>query len=277
MKLVERKMIFRNNRWEPYEEEIKDKQGIKISPHKELLIGIKRDTVKKRNLTKIIRTYGKIDYDERRIFEVNLKFGGWIEKLYTNFEGKFIQRDSKLFEIYSPELYQNFNELLLSIEKEDTSLFKNVKHRLLLLGIREFQIEKIVKDKRVSPIISFYSPYEGFIIEKNIFEGMKVEPGLPLFKIVDLKKVWILGEIYEYEGSLIKEGYEVPISFLYNPNLTLKGKVKYIYPYLNPEKRTNRIVIEVLNKDYLLKPNKFVNLEIKIDYGEKLVIPSSSV
>ncbi|MEO0290650.1 MAG: efflux RND transporter periplasmic adaptor subunit [candidate division WOR-3 bacterium] len=300
MTLVERKMIYKNGKWEPYEEgmehkgheeheggkmeekEIKTETSlglaeVKISPEKQFLIGVKKDTVKIKNLEKVIKTYGKVDYKESKIYEINIKFGGWIEKLYANYEGMYVKKNDKLFEIYSPDIYQSVKELKLAYEKKDTLLFKNVKQKFNIMGIRDFQIEEILKDKEDRRTITFYSPYEGFIIKKEIFEGMEVRPGMTIYRIADLREVWVYGEIYEYEVNLIKKGDEAFITLSYLPEKIFKGKVSYIYPYLNPETRTTKVRIEIPNQDFSLKPNMYVNIEIKVNYGKKLVIPKSAV
>ncbi|MEO0292338.1 MAG: efflux RND transporter periplasmic adaptor subunit, partial [candidate division WOR-3 bacterium] len=300
MTLVERKMIYKNGKWEPYEEgmehkgheeheggkmeekEIKTETSlglaeVKISPEKQFLIGVKKDTVKIKNLEKVIKTYGKVDYKESKIYEINIKFGGWIEKLYANYEGMYVKKNDKLFEIYSPDIYQSVKELKLAYEKKDTLLFKNVKQKFNIWGIRDFQIEEILKDKEDRRTITFYSPYEGFIIKKEIFEGMEVRPGMTIYRIADLREVWVYGEIYEYEVNLIKKGDEAFITLSYLPEKVFKGKVSYIYPYLNPETRTTKVRIEIPNQDFSLKPNMYVNIEIKVNYGKKLVIPKSAV
>ncbi len=300
MTLVERKMIYKNGKWEPYEEgmehkgheeheggkmeekEIKTETSlglaeVKISPEKQFLIGVKKDTVKIKNLEKVIKTYGKVDYKESKIYEINIKFGGWIEKLYANYEGMYVKKNDKLFEIYSPDIYQSIKELKLAYEKKDTLLLKNVKQKFNIWGIRDFQIEEILKDKEDRRTITFYSPYEGFIIKKEIFEGMEVRPGMTIYRIADLREVWVYGEIYEYEVNLIKKGDEAFITLSYFPEKIFKGKVNYIYPYLNPETRTTKVRIEISNQDFSLKPNMYVNIEIKVNYGKKLVIPKSAV
>ncbi|MEM5831500.1 MAG: efflux RND transporter periplasmic adaptor subunit, partial [Candidatus Aenigmatarchaeota archaeon] len=300
MTLVERKMIYKNGKWEPYEEgmehkgheehegskmeekEIKTETSsglaeVKISPEKQFLIGVKKDTVKIKNLEKVIKTYGKVDYKESKIYEINIKFGGWIEKLYANYEGMYVKKNDKLFEIYSPDIYQSIRELKLAYEKSDTFLLKNAKQKLAIWGIRDFQIEEILKNKEEKRIITFYSPYEGFIIKKEIFEGMEVRPGMTIYRIADLREVWVYGEIYEYEVNLIKKGDEAFITLSYFPEKIFKGKVSYIYPYLNPETRTTKVRIEIPNQDFSLKPNMYVNIEIKVNYGKKLVIPKSAV
>ncbi len=90
MKLVERKMIYKQGKWMPYEEIEHEKMEsmetetppglakVSITPEKQQLIGVKTEIVKKKNPVKSIRTVGRVDYDETKLYTVNLKFGGWI-------------------------------------------------------------------------------------------------------------------------------------------------------------------------------------------------------
>ena len=77
---------------------------VQISPEKQQLIGVKFGTVEMKPLEKVIRTVGRIDYDEKRIVTVSPKIGGWIEDLYVDFTGRFVKLGEPLLSIYSPEL-----------------------------------------------------------------------------------------------------------------------------------------------------------------------------
>src|SRR4030067_1866450 len=53
--------------------------AIQITPERQQLIGVKIVTGEMRPLAKVIRTVGRLDYDEKRITTVSVKGGGWIE------------------------------------------------------------------------------------------------------------------------------------------------------------------------------------------------------
>ena len=79
---------------------------VQITPEKQQLIGVKIGTVEMKPLEKVIRTVGKVDYDEKRIVTVSPKIGGWIEDLYVDFTGKFVNRGDPLLTIYSPNWWR---------------------------------------------------------------------------------------------------------------------------------------------------------------------------
>ncbi|MBL7961586.1 efflux RND transporter periplasmic adaptor subunit, partial [bacterium] len=89
-----------------------DAKGIKIDPRTIQNMGVKTEPVSIRTLTKEIRAVGKIDFDETRVYNVNTKYMGWIEKLYADYTGKFVQKGEALMELYSPDLVNAQQEYL---------------------------------------------------------------------------------------------------------------------------------------------------------------------
>ena len=85
---------------------------IQITPERQQLIGVKIGTVEMRPLEKVIRTVGRVDYDEKRIVTVSVKVGGWIEDLYVDFTGRYVRKGEPLLTIYSPELVSTQEEYL---------------------------------------------------------------------------------------------------------------------------------------------------------------------
>src|SRR5216683_1204373 len=116
---------------------------------------------------------------------------------------------------------------------------------------------------RMPFIISFF--ISGIVVEKEVVKGMRVEPGMRLYCIVDLSRVWLIADIYEYKVPLVHEGQEVTIALSYYPGETFSGKITYIYPYLNTQTRTNRVRLEFANPQGKLKPGMYANSEIEIN------------
>ena len=108
-------------------------------------------------------------------------------------------------------------------------------------------------------------------------QGMRVMPGEKLFDIVDLSSVWIVADIYEYELPLIKVGQTARIGLSYFPGKEFSSRVDYIYPSLASETRTAKVRFTIPNPDGALKPQMFTNVEIKINLGNRLAVPSEAV
>lgn len=278
------------------QKETEEAQTVEISPEKQQLIGVKTVEVSIKPFQKIIRTVGRIDYDERNLSTVNTKFEGWIERLYVNYTGKYVKKDEPLCEIYSPELLATQQEFINLLKWSSKSEIRNSKseiehmlsndaeklleaarQRLRLWDITDDQIKKVEETKRPIRTLTLHSPVNGYVIQKTALQGMKVMPGEKLFDVADLSTVWIISDIYEYELPLIKVGETAVISLSYFPGKEFLSKIEYVYPSLSGETRTAKVRFTLSNPGGQLKPQMFTNVEVKISLGKKLAIPDDAV
>ena len=255
---------------------------VKISAERQQLIGIKTAVVKSQPIQRLIKAVGRVDYAEPNISIVNLKFDGWVEKLFADSTGRAVRKGEPLFDIYSPDLVAAQQEYLIALKAGATlgnasTLLKSAREKLRFWGVTDSQVEELGQTGQFKKTVTVYAPGSGIVIEKNVIQGQKIMAGENLFKIADLSRVWILGEIYEYELPFIKTGQEAKISLSYYPGESFTGKIIYIYPYLQPETRTNQVRIEVANPGLKLKPEMFAALEIHVDYGTRLTVPADAV
>ena len=255
---------------------------VKISAERQQLIGIKTAPAVSQAIHKLIRAVGRVDYAEPSLSLVNLKFDGWVEKLYVNATGRAVRKGEPLFDLYSPELVAAEQEYLIALKAgatlgETLSVLKAAREKLRLWDVTDKQVEELGRTGEFKRTITVYAPGSGIVIEKNVVQGQKIMSGESLFKIADLSRVWILGEVYEYELPFIKTGQTVQISLAYYPGESFVGKITYVYPYLQPETRTNQVRVEVANPGLKFKPEMFANLEIQVDYGTKLTVPAAAV
>jgi Cu(I)/Ag(I) efflux system membrane fusion protein len=264
---------------------------VQITPDRQQLIGVKFGTVEMKPLEKVIRTVGRIDYDEKRIVTVSPKIGGWIEDLYVDFTGRFVKQGEPLLTIYSPELVSTQEEYLIALRaKRDLSkspfpevagsgdsLAESAKRRLKLWDINDDQIKALEESGQARKTLTLYSPFSGFVLEKAAYKGMNVMPGVALFKLADLSVVWLIADVYEYELPFIRLGQQASIQLSYVPGETFTGKAIYIYPSLNPETRTAKVRFEIPNSHERLKPEMYANVEIKVPLGQKLAVPEGAI
>jgi Cu(I)/Ag(I) efflux system membrane fusion protein len=280
--------------------------SIEILPEKQQLIGVKKAEVQVIPFEKVIRTVGRITYDERKLATVNIKVEGWIEKLYADYAGKYVKKGEKLADIYSPELYSTqleFINLLIWKPEKGHRLQRNVeftwgdrygatgrmltfdidallavaKQKLQLWEISDEQIQEIEESKEPMRILTIHSPINGYITQKAVVEGARVLPGDKIFDIADLSTLWVIADIYVYELPIIKVGQPARIILSHFPGKEYSSRIDYIYPTLSGETRTAKARFIVPNPGGLLKPQMFTDVEIKIDLGKRMLIPSDAV
>jgi len=281
-------------------EEGEELPTVEIPTDKQQLIGVKTVKVSIKPLQKIIRTVGRIEYDERKIFTINTKFEGWIDKLYVDYTGRYIKKGEPVAEIYSPELFatqQEFLNLLkwnksnpetssgqnpkskieIMLSKDADAIIEAAKQRLRLWDISDEQIERIRETGTPFRTLVIYSPAEGYVVEKMAVKGMRVMPGDALFNIADLSTLWIIADAYEYELPLVKPGQKAKITLSYFPEKEFSAVIDYVYPSISGVTRTAKIRFEIPNYKGQLKPQMFTNIEIKVDLGRRLAIPDDAV
>ena len=161
--------------------------------------------------------------------------------------------------------------------KDAQTMLEAAKERLRLWDISDEQIRKIETTGKPIRTLTIYSPVSGYVIQKMAVQGMRVMPGEKLFDVVDLSSVWIVADIYEYELPLIKVGQTARIGLSYFPGKEFSSRVDYIYPSLASETRTAKVRFTIPNPDGALKPQMFTNVEIKINLGNRLAVPSEAV
>ncbi len=264
---------------------------VDVSPEKQQLVGIRTATAEVRPLVKKIRTVGIVTYDETKVAQVFSKVDGWVEKLFVNYTGKFVQKGQPLFTYYSPDLVTTQEEYLLALEAKQKlgsspvreistgadSLLESAHRRLALWDISEDQISELQKSRRPKRSLTLYSPISGFVIKKDVLQGMKVMPDKELYTIADLSTVWVEADIYEYELANIHVGQKATIDLSYFPGRSFNGKVAWISPVLDEKTRTAKIRLEFPNPNFLLKPEMYANAEIEVDAGRKLAVPDEAV
>jgi Cu(I)/Ag(I) efflux system membrane fusion protein len=288
------------------EESMEEPLTVEMLPEKQQLIGVKKIEASIRPVQRTLRTVGRIDYNERKLATVNIKVEGWVEKLYADYVGKPVRKGEKLADIYSPELYSAQLELInlfqwknekihrmqrnIEFEWGDRygtvgrmltfdldALIQVAKQKLMLWEVPEEQILELEETKEPMKTLTVHSPINGYVIEKQVVEGTRIQPGEKLFDIADLSTLWVIADIYAHELPLIRVGQRARISLCFSPGKEFSSKVDYIYPTLSGTTRTTKIRFVIPNPDGGLKPQMFTDVEIKIDLGEKLIIPSDAV
>jgi Cu(I)/Ag(I) efflux system membrane fusion protein/cobalt-zinc-cadmium efflux system membrane fusion protein len=278
-----------------YEEEGGQKEAastIRIDPVTMQNMGVRLGRVQRKTLVKEIRTVGNITFDETKIFTVNTKFSGWIEKLYVNFVGEDVKKGQPLFDIYSPALVSAQEEYLLALNqyrKLGSSSYARIRDgarrllaasrtRLRYWDLTERQIARIGQSGRVQKVITIYSPAAGIVTKKEAFIGHYVKEGEHQYEIVDLSSVWVDVDVYEYELPWVKKGMAAEMDLSYIPGKRFKGKVLFIYPYLDVKTRTAKLRLAFANPGYQLKPGMYANIYLKSVIAQKgLVIPQEAV
>ncbi len=264
---------------------------IRIDPVTIQNMGIRTAVVKRGPLIKTIRTVGRVDYDEQLVRFVDTKFEGWIEELDVDETGQHVAKGQKLFGVYSPELYAAQQEYLSAVQnlprlkasnfaparEEAVKLVESAVTKLKYFDVSDEQIEAIRESGTIEKTLTIHSPAGGIVTEKMALEGMYVKPGMRLFTIADLSRVWVYVDIYEYQLPWIRMGQNATMTLPYIPGESFAGKVVYIYPYLEQQTRVIKVRLEFQNPDLHLKPGMYANIRLESELQrDAILVPRES-
>ena len=251
---------------------------IRISPDVVNNLGVRTAIVSYKSLHTEINTVGYVTYDEDKLVHIHPRVQGWIEKLYVKAIGDPVKKGQPLYEIYSPELVNAQEELLLALDRKNSRLISAAENRLSALQLPKSSIVKLKKTKKVQQTITFYSPQNGVVENLKIREGFFVKPGSTLMSIGDLSEVWVEAEVFERQAGQVKTGTPVSMTLDYLPGKTWQGKVDYIYPTLDAKTRTVKVRLRFKNEDGEFKPNMFAQIAIHTTGDEQvLLIPKEAL
>ena len=277
-----------------YEDEAGVESGstVSIDPATVQNMGVRTDHARRMDFSRMIRTVGEVQYDEERLYLVNAKISGWIEKLYVNFIGDQVRQGDPLMEIYSPELVATQQEYLLALKnyrmlaessvpsvREDAGkLLASARTRLEYWDIPSSEIERLEQTGEVKKTTLLEAPATGIVVKRDAMKGAYIEAGMDLFEIADLRTVWVHASFYDNEVPWIREGQPVEMELSYLPGKTYTGQVSYIYPYLREKARDVHVRLIFSNPDLDLKPGMYANIQLQGKViPDALVVPSEAV
>jgi Cu(I)/Ag(I) efflux system membrane fusion protein len=263
---------------------------VKIEPATIQNIGVKTVVIKRKRLLHEIRTVGRIVYDEKKVRQISPKIGGWVERQYVNFDGQLVEKGERLLEIYSPELVSAQEEYLIAVKYLESGssregaagsedLLRAAETRLRYWDITEAQIKALRERGEITRTMILHAPFKGIVVRKDVLEGGYVKSGQVLYSIADLSTVWVYAEVYEYEAPWLRLGQEAVMNLAYQPGVSYRGKVNFIYPYLKNMTRTLQVRMEFSNsKDFLLKPDMWADVTLRSTVArEGLAVPIQAV
>jgi membrane fusion protein, copper/silver efflux system len=262
-----------------YEGDDNDDGSVKLSPGKLQRTGVKSEPAAPRIINTIIRAPGTIQLDERRISVISMRSETWVQKVEDVTTGTQVRKGQPLMRGYSQAIAAAAAEYIAAGSLSDAnSLARGSKQRLLNLDVPESAIAAIEKNRVSSLSIVWPAPRDGIVIERNVTEGMRAQPGDVLFRLADISLVWSMVDVAERDLGALAVGQPVTVRARSHPGRTFVGKVSVIYPTINRETRTARVRIELANPDLALLPDMYVDAEINTGNGKPvLAVPDSAV
>ena len=264
---------------------------VQISPQRLQSIGVKTGEVERKLVEDEIRTTGNIAVDETRLAYVQVRYSGYVQKVFVDATYQYVRKGQRLLTIYSPELVATEREYLVAKQNQQqvaqstvpgvassaASLLDAAAERLKQWGVPQKEIARLESTGQVQQEIEIDSPASGYITERNALPSVAVQPEMRLYTIADLSTVWVQAQVFQNDLGRIKIGALATLALNTFPNRTFSGRVDFIYPQVDMDTRTAKVRVVFSNPGLQLKPGMFVNVALKVSMGRQLVIPAGGV
>jgi len=277
-----------------YEDEASVYSGIRVDPSFLQNFAVRTVAAERGSVPIEVRTVGILQYDQKNIVSVNTKFEGWIEKARVNYIGETVHKGDVLFEVYSPQLVTTQEEYLAGLNyvakleaggeadavRRARSLLEASRERLRYWDITDAQIEELERSDTIRRSLEVVSPASGVVIEKmgESLEGMKLTPGMNVYRVADLSTIWAGIEVFESQIQYVRLGRIARISLDAFPGKYWTGTIIYIDPAVDQRTRTLKAYMEIPNPDSSLRPAMYANVELSIPKVASAVrIPEEAV
>lgn len=266
--------------------------AVTVDPEAQQRLGLKTAGVQRQTFVGTIRAAGRFTYDETRIHHIHTRYEAYVEHVFADFTGKSVRRGEPLVSLYSPDLLAAEQEYLIALRSQRTmpllpgpsgttsgapDLVAAAKQKLLLWNISPADITQLERSGRPSQTLKLYAPSSGVIVAKTAVHGMRVRPEDSLFDLVDLSRLWVLADVYEYELPRLRVGLVATITVPYWPERSWPGRITYIYPAVDPQTRTIRVRLEVDNTKGELKAEQLAAVTFQVAPRSALVVPEDAV
>lgn len=271
--------------------------AVSINYEKQQLIGVRIGKVEQKPVSRTLRLLGKVAPDENSTYAITATVEGLISKTFPNSTGSMVKKDEVLATLFSQEFLSPESALLFALGQEGRAIVKrrnappvpsnqtpgstsaNIQQymdTLKYLGIGDKQIEEMIRANRIIKKINITSPSDGFIIARNIYQGLRFDKGWEFYRIADLRRVWVLADVYESEAESFRPGVEAKVFLPYRKK-NYPAKTSAVLPVFDPTTRTLKVRLEMENPDFALRPDMFVDVELPVAYPPGIYVPADAV
>ena len=259
---------------------------IKLSDQQVQLGNILSDTINSSMLGDQIILTATLNIDQMKTTSISARVMGRIEKLYFKNIGDHVNKGDRLFDLYSEELNNAKQELVLALERKNTldnslidfdRLIQSAKYKLMLWGMSDAQIDDLVKTRKATPTTTLYSNASGYITTIDLKEGESTMEGSTVMRLADLSTVWAEAQVYSTQLSQIDRSGIAEVQVPDIPGKKINGKIEFVNPEINPDTRINLIRVNIPNPGNQLKPGMPAYVILKNRQHNMLSLPIDAV
>ncbi len=262
-----------------YEGEGNEDGVVKLTPGRVQRSGVRSEPVSRQVIAQPIRVPGTVQLDERRVSVVAMRADIFVQEVAPVTTGDRVTKGTRLVRIYSPEISTAGAQFITELNAAARGVPEGgARQRLENLGVPSEVIAEIERSRKVPLTINWSAPRDGIVLERNVSDGMKMAAGDSLFRLADISTIWVLADVPERELAAVRIGAPATVRLRGRPGAALEGRVSLVYPRIAEATRTAKVRVELANRDGMLLPNMYADVEIGSGHeAPELAVPDSAV
>jgi Cu(I)/Ag(I) efflux system membrane fusion protein len=202
----------------------------------------------------------------------------YLERLAVRAPMQRVAKGQVLATVFAPEWLGALNEIVaLQRAGAAPELLAAARERTRALSIPPELLRQAEENGVAQARYTLHAPAAGVIAELGVREGMAVSPGMTLFRIAGLEKVWAVAEVPEAQALRLTRGQKVTAALQADPSRSFAGTLQEILPQVNAATRTLQARFELDNKAGTLTPGMLLRLQIAGASAARLVVPAEAV
>lgn len=252
--------------------------GVKVSSQVQQNLGIRTAVVEKADVGASFDAVGAVQFDERLSVVVQTRTAGYLERLSVRAPMERVTKGQALATVFAPEWLGPLNEIVaLTRAGASAELLAAARERTRAMSIPAELVRQAEQGGTPQARYTLIAPASGVVAELGVREGVAVSPGMTLFRIAGLGKVWAVAEVPEAQAVRLSRGQKVTAALQADASQTFTGTMQEILPQVNAATRTLQARFEVDNKDGKLVPGMLLRLRVAGPTSSRLVVPSEAV
>ncbi|WP_297374453.1 efflux RND transporter periplasmic adaptor subunit [Acidiferrobacter sp.] len=255
--------------------------GLAIDPRLRQSLGVRLVSVRLRPMGRPIHTVGTVVVDENRVYAINPRFSGWVERLNARAVGDPVRSGEVLAWVYAPALYAAEREYFIARGVRgiagNARLGLAARERLRLLGLTRADIRALDRRGRPLRYVPVTAPVSGVVQRLGVHQGGHVSPRHDFMRITNLDRVWVNVAIYASQLPWMRIGDPVRLTLPAYPGRVWTGRVTFLYPTLDPKTRTVTARLSVPAQGGLLRPGMYAEATVLTHLRQALAVPASAV
>lgn len=165
-------------------------------------------------------------------------------------------------------------------------LLHTAEEKLRILGLKDADLKKLEQDKEHGhgryPLLA---PRSGVIVARDLTESEFVDTSSKLFLIQDLRRVWVVGSVYEGDLRRVERGQRAIVRLQAFPGRAFRGKVTLVDYHIDPTTRACEVRVELPNEPvpgwkepFPLRPGLFGTVDLVLKEQQvAIAVPEAAI